>query len=62
DRIFVFNYMMVSLMIVVSILRMNRVVAARRWLGGMLWTLHVVAIPLAIVAFGWFVYGLSLAT
>ena len=62
DRIFVFNYMMVSLMIAISILRMNRIVAAWRWIGATLWTLHVIAVPLAVAAVAWFVYGLSMKT
>ena len=62
DRIFVFNYMMVSLMIAISILRMNRLVAARRWIGATLWTLHVVAVPIAVTAVAWLVYALSMKT
>ncbi|MGE0627792.1 MAG: ABC transporter substrate-binding protein, partial [Hyphomicrobiaceae bacterium] len=46
DRIFLFDYMMVSLMIVISILRVNRYVAARSWIKGTLGFLHVVVIPL----------------
>jgi len=49
DTIFVFDYMMVSLMIVISILRMNGAVTRRPWLGGILTATHVAAIP-AIVA------------
>jgi hypothetical protein len=59
DRIFVFNYMMVSLMIVISIMRMNGVVTRRRWIGSLLWALHVVAMPVMIAAFGWTIYELS---
>ncbi len=60
DRIFVFNYMMVSLMIVISILRMNDVVAARAWLGATLWSLHVVAVPILVAGVAWLVYLLNL--
>ena len=59
DRIFVFNYMMVSLMIVISIMRMNRVVAARRWLRGTLWAVHVLVMPLMVGAVAWLVYQVS---
>ena len=62
DRIFVFNYMMVSVMIAISIIRINRIVAARRWIGGTLWTLHVIAVPIAVAAVAWIVLQLSLQT
>jgi len=61
DRIFVFNYMAVSLMIVVSILRVNRFVAARSWLAGALGLIHVAVIPLLFAAMAWYVHGLSMA-
>jgi hypothetical protein len=51
--------MMVSLMIVISIMRMNGVVTRRRWIGSLLWALHVVAMPVMIAAFGWTIYELS---
>jgi hypothetical protein len=60
DRIFVFNYMMVSAMIAISIIRMNRIVAARRWIGKSLWTLHVVGVPIAVAIVAWLVYALSI--
>ena len=60
DRLFVFNYMMVSLMIAISIARMNRIVASHRWLGASLWTMHVVGVPLAVAAVAWIVYALSM--
>jgi len=59
DRIFVFNYMMVSLMIVVSIMRMTRLVSTRPWLKVTLWTLHVVAIPIIVAGAAWLVYIVS---
>jgi len=59
DRIFVFNYMMVSLMIVISIVRITRLVTKRRWLNGVLWSLHVFAMPLAVLAAAWAVYWVS---
>jgi len=59
DRIFVFNYMMVSLMIVISIMRMTRLVSTRPWLKVTLWTLHVVAMPILVAAVAWMVYIVS---
>jgi hypothetical protein len=56
DRIFVFNYMLLSLMIVISILRIVRPVAGRRWLGGLLWGLHVFAMPVMVAVVAWLVY------
>lgn len=61
DRIFVFVYMMVSFMIAVSVARVNRLAAGRKWLGTTLATLHVALIPLMVAAMGWYIYGLSIA-
>lgn len=59
DRIFVFNYLMVSLMIVISIMRITRVVVKRPWLNGVLWSLHVIAMPIAVGLVAWAVYLVS---
>jgi len=61
DRIFVFNYMLVSLMIVISILMVNRFVGRGRWVKSGLWLVHVVGMPLLVGAMAWYVHGLSLA-
>lgn len=61
DRIFVFDYMLVSLMIVVSILRASRFVACREWLKAMLGFVHVVAIPAMVAAMAFYIHGLSVA-
>jgi hypothetical protein len=61
DRIFVFDYMMVSVMIVISILRANRHVASRRWLKGMLGLIHIVMIPAMVGAMAFYVHELSIA-
>jgi len=45
DRIFLFIYMAVSIMIAISILRANPLVTHRNWLRGTLGLMHVVAIP-----------------
>lgn len=50
DRIFLFNYMAVSLMIGLSILRMNRFVIGNGWARGSLAMVHIVAIPLLVLA------------
>ena len=45
DRIFVFDYMLVSIMIAISILRINPLIAGHRWLRGALEFVHVAIIP-----------------
>jgi ABC-type branched-subunit amino acid transport system substrate-binding protein len=60
DRIFVFDYMMVSAMIVISILRVNRHVASRRWLKTGLGVAHVVGVPLLVAGMAYYVHSLSL--
>jgi hypothetical protein len=59
DRIFVFNYMVISLMIVFSILRVNRFVAAVPGVKAALGVLHVTLIPALVAAMAWYVYGLA---
>lgn len=62
DRIFLFDYMMVSLMIILSILRINRLVAGNRWLKGMLGFVHIAGIPLLVGMMFVYVYDLSQTT
>ncbi|MCB1509759.1 MAG: ABC transporter substrate-binding protein [Hyphomicrobiaceae bacterium] len=50
DRIFVLDYLMVSLMIVISILRINVRVSKLRWLNTALTVTHVILIPLLVIA------------
>ena len=59
DRIFVFNYMIFSLMIVISILRVNRFVASTLHLKRALTILHIVLIPLFLVIMVFYVYGVG---
>lgn len=59
DRIFVFNYMIVSLMIVVTILRINPFVAGYRWMKALLTAVHLALIPALIVAMGIYVWRLT---
>ncbi len=49
DRIFVLDYMMVSLMIFISILRINVREHRWRWLNGALVVTHAILIPLCVV-------------
>ncbi len=61
DRIFVFDYMMVSIMIAITVLRINPLIAARRWLVSALEFLHVAIIPALVVVAAYYVYGMSTA-
>ena len=59
DRIFVFNYMIFSLMIVISILRVNKFVASTLHLRRALAILHVVFIPFLLLIMVFYVYGVG---
>jgi ABC-type branched-subunit amino acid transport system substrate-binding protein len=61
DRIFVFVYMLVSFMIAVSIMRVNRLAAGRKWLTGALATMHVALIPIMVAVMAWYINSLTLA-
>ena len=50
DRIFLFIYTAVSLMIVLSILRISRPVTQSRWVSKSLGLMHIVLIPLLVAA------------
>ena len=56
DRIFVFIYMSVSLMIGLSIMRVNPRIASRKWIAGSLAFLHIAAMPLLVVAMAFYVW------
>lgn len=60
DRIFLFIYTAVSLMIVISILRVSRPVTQSRWIGKALSLTHVALIPAAVAAMAFYVYRASL--
>ena len=60
DRIFLFIYTAVSLMIVLSILRITRPIAHTRWLSKAIGLVQVVVIPLMVVAMTIYVYRVSL--
>lgn len=61
DRMFVFVYMMVAVMIAISILRVNQYVASRKWMIWTLDTLHVVVLPILVAVAAFLVYGMSVA-
>lgn len=60
DRIFLFIYTGVSLMIVISILRISRPVTQSRWISKSLGLIHIVLIPLLVAAMTLYVYRASL--
>jgi hypothetical protein len=60
DRIFLFIYSAVSVMIVLSILRISRPLAQSRWVSKTLGLLHIVVIPLLVFAMTLYVYRASL--
>lgn len=59
DRLFLFYYLMVSVMIMITIARINKHVAARKWPGLLLGAVHTIGVPLAVAAMAWHVYALS---
>lgn len=61
DRIFLFDYMLVSLMVLISIVRISPFVAKRRWLGATLGAVHMIAIPALVVVIALYVWRMSLA-
>jgi hypothetical protein len=61
DRIFLFIYMAVSIMIAISILRANPIVADRAWLRGLLGAIHILAIPALGILMTLYTYHLSIA-
>lgn len=60
DRLFVFNYFMVSVMIAISIARVNPVIARWPKIGAALRLAHIALVPLLVAIVGAYVYGLSL--
>jgi hypothetical protein len=60
DRIFLFTYMVVSLMIGISILRINPVIAARAWLRHTLGGVHIVLIPVLMLLMAGYIYQSSI--
>ncbi len=60
DRIFLFVYTAVSLMIVFSILRVSRPVAQVKWLKGVLGLVHMVLVPILVILMALYIYRASL--
>jgi len=60
DRIFLFIYMAVSVMIAISIMRVSPLIAGRTWLRGFLGLIHVFAIPAMGVLMALYIYQSSL--
>lgn len=61
DRIFLFDYLMVSIMIAITILRINPFVETRKWMRGTLGISHILIIPVVVAAAAFYVYGKSIA-
>ncbi len=61
DRIFLFDYLMVSVMIAITILRINPVFQHRRWLRGTLEFVHIAVIPAMVGVAAFYIYGMSIA-
>ena len=61
DRIFLFDYLMVSVMIAITILRINPVFEARRWMRGTLEFVHIAVIPAVVAVATFYIYGMSIA-
>src|SRR4030095_5804740 len=59
DKIFLSNYMITSLMIGISILRVNRVIDKVRWLDKALGLVHVCLVPILVLAMALYVIGSS---
>ena len=61
DRIFLFIYMAVSVMIAISIMRVNPLITSRAWLRGTLGLIHVIAIPAMGALMALYIYQSSIA-
>jgi ABC-type branched-subunit amino acid transport system substrate-binding protein len=60
DRIFLFDYLMVSIMIAITILRINPAFEHRRWLRGTLEFVHIVGIPAMVAVAAYYIHAMSL--
>lgn len=56
DRLFLFMYMAISLMVAISIFRISGPVARRPWLGKVLAALYVILIPTLVAGMGLYLY------
>jgi hypothetical protein len=60
DRIFLFSYLMLSLIIAITIARVNKRVEPINWLRRALGFLHIVVVPVMTAAVAFYVYEVSL--
>lgn len=60
DRMFLFSYLMLSVIIAITIARVNKWVEPIGWLRKLLSLLHIVGVPLATAAVAFYVYEISL--
>jgi len=60
DRMFLFSYLMLSMIIAITIARVNRWIEPVGWLRKSLSFLHIAGVPLATAALAFYVYELSL--
>jgi hypothetical protein len=61
DRIFLFSYLVLSVMIAITIARVNRRIEPIGWLRRALGFLHIVGVPLATAAVAFYVYEASIS-
>lgn len=61
DRLFLFTYLMLSIIIAITIARVNRRIEPIGWLKKSLAVLHIVAIPAMVAAMAYIVYQSSMA-
>ncbi|MBS0238758.1 MAG: ABC transporter substrate-binding protein [Proteobacteria bacterium] len=61
DRMFLFTYLMLSVIIAITIARENKRIEPVRWLRRGLVFLHIVAVPAAVAAMAYYVYLASIA-
>jgi hypothetical protein len=60
DRMFLFSYLMLSIIIAITIARVNKWIEPVGWLRKSLSFVHIVGVPLATAALAFYVYELSL--
>ncbi|CEJ83620.1 Extracellular ligand-binding receptor [Hyphomicrobium sp. GJ21] len=60
DRMFLFSYLMLSIIIAITIARVNKWIEPVGWLRKSLSVLHIAGVPLATAALAFYVYELSL--
>jgi hypothetical protein len=60
DRIFLFSYLVLSIIIAITIARANRRILPIHWLKSVLGFVHIVVIPVLVAAMAFYVYEASL--